>query len=156
MRMVHDQETYVRSSNPTTLGPYSHSLNAVPRSGATAARSFELRQRILPSKVEDNDGQDIKSRGRTLRARSILSTTQAERRQRKQRQRARSPIEEDWWKGLGRAERNSPRYLQYREGARKRARDKNNQGNVWPDDLEEAFQIGELARHSCPRIQGRR
>ncbi|KAL8762961.1 MAG: hypothetical protein Q9184_001111 [Pyrenodesmia sp. 2 TL-2023] len=158
MRMVDDQKEYVRSSNSSTRVPYSHSSNAVPRYGARAARNFGPGQHILPCKVAENDGQDIKSLGRTLRARSILSTNQVERRQRKQRQRARSPIEdesieEDWWKGLGRAERNSPRYLQYREGARKRARDKNNQGNVWPDDLEEAFQIGELARLALPEFK---
>lgn len=158
MRMIHDQKAYVRSSDPSTLGLYSHSSDAVSQSGARAARNSRLGQHILLSKAQDNDGHDVKSLGRTLRARSVLSTNQAERRQRKQRQRARSPfedesIEDDWWKGLGRAERNSPRYLQYREGARKRARDKNNQGNVWPDELEEAFQIGELARHNYPKLR---
>lgn len=49
---------------------------------------------------------------------------------------------ESKWRGLRQEELESKRYLHYRENQRKRAKDRSNEEDVWPDNYEYAFQLG--------------
>lgn len=146
--MDYDNKSCIISSKPSNFEPYA--LNVNSRGSARIARSSVSRQQSVVPKVEDYDGRDIKPSGRRLHARSAVSTTQTGRHQRKQRHRL---TEEEKlailnFPGYRGSQFDTPRYVQYREKARQKSRDKNSKEDVWPDRLENAFQLGELARDS--------
>lgn len=100
---------------------------------------------ILP-KIEDDGVHHVKISSRRYHANSDGARVRQGQRARKGRRRAGSP-EESNFVGLKPAELESERYLRYREKARQKAKDNNGQGDdVWPDDLEKAFQLGESER----------
>ncbi|KAI4289760.1 MAG: hypothetical protein L6R35_000965 [Caloplaca aegaea] len=150
--MDYDTKPYLLPSN-TSVEAYSHDVRS--SAGARTARSSGENRHRICLKIEDENGNDIKPPGRPLHARPAASSAHAERCPRKPR---RKPREDDLsilnFAGLGDAGRKSVKYLQYREKANQKAKDKNGQPSPWPEHMENAFQLGEsaIARRKCSQL----
>lgn len=146
--MDYDTKPYLLPSNTSALEAYSREVRSAP--DARTARSSDEKRHPLVLKIEDDDEFYNKPLGRRLHARPAASTAHAERCHKKQQRKSR---EDDLsilnFAGLAPVHRRSPRYIQYREKADQKAKDKNGQASPWPDHMENAFQLGKsaTARH---------
>ncbi|KAL8962541.1 MAG: hypothetical protein Q9193_001063 [Seirophora villosa] len=142
--MDYDTKPYLLPSNTSALEAYSHDVRSAP--DARTAQSSDEKRHPLVLKIEDDDGYNNKPLGRRLHARPAASTAHAERCHKKQRGKLR---EDDLsilnFAGLAPVHRRSTRYIQYREKADQKAKDKNGQASPWPDHMENAFQLALIA-----------
>ncbi|KAL9600799.1 MAG: hypothetical protein Q9219_002937 [cf. Caloplaca sp. 3 TL-2023] len=127
--------------------PFGHSsdtsaLEYYPRSTDVSSQWTSSNHGHLPivPKIENQEAHEIKAIHVRRHARPTVSRPESGRDPRKKQRRARSPKESNF-PGLTPAELKSERYLKYREKARLKAKDpKSQNANVWPDELENAFQ----------------
>ena len=138
--------SYVHSSD--TLDPDPYSFNVSSRVNSDVQRSSGHGHLPLVPKVEEDDLHHIKILERRLDTCTARSTNQPKELT-KREQRKKNEAENDKFTGLRLEELQSERYLRYREKSRQKAKEKNGQGNVWPDFLEHAFQCGKSRRNSA-------
>ncbi|KAL8653102.1 MAG: hypothetical protein Q9210_002299 [Variospora velana] len=163
MTMDYDTKPYLLPSN-TSVEAYFHDVRS--SADARAARSSGGLRHPICLKIEDENGNGIKPPGRPLHARPAASSAHAERCPKKGRRKLR---EDDLsilnFAGLGDAGRKCVKYLQYREKANQKAKDKNGQPSPWPEYMENAFQLAliavppmgrrKLSRGDPPKLCGR-
>ncbi|KAL8943359.1 MAG: hypothetical protein Q9216_001134 [Gyalolechia sp. 2 TL-2023] len=144
--MNQDRSLYALSPDISAPEPFSHSVNVSSqvKSGTRPVPGYE--HLSITPKTENDGAHHIKISARRHHANITGARHRPGQHPKKSRRRPRSPEESDF-EGLKPAELESEKYLRYREKARQKAKDSNGQGdNVWPDELENAFQLGESAR----------
>ncbi|KAL9030520.1 MAG: hypothetical protein Q9196_001366 [Gyalolechia fulgens] len=132
--MNYDPSLYPLPPDISVSDPLSHSADVSSQitSGTPPISSHEHLS-IAPT-TEKAGAHHIKISARRRRRASSAGARVRPRRQ--------LPRHEFEFEGLKPAELESERYLRYREKARQKAKDSNGQGdNVWPDELENAFQL---------------
>ncbi|KAL8696195.1 MAG: hypothetical protein Q9224_002924 [Gallowayella concinna] len=148
--MDYENKQYHLSSTTPNFHDHHYSSHEVLRISSGNEQSYRPERLPGVAKIEDED--DARSADTRARGKSSSHTAQAAIKQQRRMQRRcekRKPAEtadkkfENLWKGLRQEELESPRYLQYREKQRQKARDRPDEINVWPDDLEYAFQLGQ-------------
>ncbi|KAL8731951.1 MAG: hypothetical protein Q9166_003083 [cf. Caloplaca sp. 2 TL-2023] len=143
--MVYDNKLFARSSDAFTLNDHVHTPDEVFRVSSGNERSYRPGRLSAVPKIEadDNAWSTNCKPDRSIHShKAQAAIKQQVRKQRRNRRKADEENEEvDFWPGLRAAELESPRYLQYREKVRQRARDRPGENNVWTDILENAFQL---------------
>lgn len=137
--MGYDNKLYSLSSD-TSL----HSPNEVLRTSSGKGQNHGIRRRAAVPKTEDDDAWSLE-----FRSGGYISSHSAQaalKQQMKKARRTKRNTKNDYWEGLRPAELESERYLAYRAKQRQKAKDRPDENNVWPDFLENAFQLGMSAR----------
>lgn len=146
--MHYDRSLYALPPSISAPEPLSPLVNVSSQitSGTEQISSHE--QLSITPKTENGGAHHIKISARRHHASSAGARVRPGQHPKKGRRRERSP-EESNFQGLKPAELESERYLRYRDNARQKAKDNNGQGDdVWPDELENAFQLGKSAGDS--------
>ena len=160
--MGYDDKIYSLSSHPSAIKHRLHSPNVALRTSSGNGQNPITRRRAAASKTEDNDDAwSVECRsGGSIHSHSAQAAIKQQLKKRRRIERKAKEDEDDgeedeettkWqntWQGLDMAELQSPKYLTYRERQRQRARDRPNEAKVWPDELENAFQLGTSEKYS--------
>lgn len=159
--MGYDNKLYALSSDTSAVKHRLHSPNVVLRTSSGNGQNHGTRRRAAVFKTEDNDDAwSVECRsGGSIHSHSAQAALKQQLKKRRRIERKAKEDEDDddedeettKWQGLDMAELQSEKYLKYRERQRQRARDRPNETKVWPDDLENAFQLGTSKnRHIIP------
>ena len=145
--MDYERSLCVLRSNAPAPREQAHIPEEVFRVTSGNERVSSLERPLLLPKVEELD--DVYDGGSPFNGSNEHSdVTIIKREQQRKRRRERPATKKkmpDYWQGLNQAELQSERYLRYRKNQRQRARDSNGESqNIWPDHLEEAFQLGKF------------
>lgn len=143
--MGYDNKLYSLSPDTSIVKRRLHSPNDVLRTSSGNEQNYGSRRRAaIPKTEEDDDAWSVECRsGRSIHSHSAQA---AIKQQMKKARRIKRNTTNDYWEGLQPAELESDRYLAYRAKQRQKAKDRPDENNVWPDFLENAFQLGMLAR----------
>ncbi|KAL8856295.1 MAG: hypothetical protein Q9178_007132 [Gyalolechia marmorata] len=139
--MGYDNKLYGLSSDTSIAKYHIHSPSEVLRESSGNEQNYGAGRLSAVPKFEDDDDDWGNECGHDGRSPSH-SAQAAIRRQTKKARRNKQKIKRnDNWQGLLPAELQSERYITYREKQRQRSKDRPGEKNVWPDFLENAFQL---------------
>ncbi|KAL8811670.1 MAG: hypothetical protein Q9200_001606 [Gallowayella weberi] len=146
--MDYENKQYLLSSTTPNFHDRHYSSHEVLQISSGNEQSYRPERLSGVAKLEDEDDEpsvDFRARGKTSSHSAQAAIKQQRRAQRRDEKRKTAETAdkkfEDLWKGLRQEELESPRYLQYREKQRQKARDRPDEEKIWPDDLEYAFQL---------------
>ena len=146
MIMGSDNKLYGLASDTPIAKYHIHSPSEGLRESSGNEQNYGAGRLSAVPKIEGDDDDWSNECGHDGRSPSH-SAQAAIRRQMKKARRDKRKIKN--WQGLLPAELQSERYITYREKQRQRAKDRPGEKNVWPDFLENAFQLGTLHFTDC-------
>ncbi|KAL9007029.1 MAG: hypothetical protein Q9188_000233 [Gyalolechia gomerana] len=139
--MSYDRSLYALPPSISAPEPLSPLVNVSSQVTSGTEQILSHEHLSITPKTENDGAHPIKISARRHHASSAGARVRPGQHPKKGRRRERSP-EESNFQGLKPAELESERYLRYRDNARQKAKDNNGQGDdVWPDELENAFQL---------------
>ncbi|KAI4264413.1 MAG: hypothetical protein L6R42_000471 [Xanthoria sp. 1 TBL-2021] len=138
--MGYDNKLYSLSPDTSIVKHRLHSPNDVLRTSSGNEQNYGNRRRAaVPKTEDDDDAWSVECRsGRSTHSHSAQA---AIKQQMRKARRIKRDTTNDYWEGLRPAELESDRYLAYRAKQRQKAKDRPDENNVWPDFLENAFQL---------------
>ncbi|KAL8846182.1 MAG: hypothetical protein Q9221_008711 [Calogaya cf. arnoldii] len=149
--MGYDNNLYSLSSNTSAVKHRLHSPSDVLRTSSGNEQNYANRRRAAVPKTEDDDDDACSFEGRSGRSvyshsaqaaiKKQMKKVRREQRNTTQRNSTQRNTTSKYWKGLIPAELESERYVAYRAKQRQKAKDRPDEKNVWPDHLENAFQL---------------
>ncbi|KAL8808216.1 MAG: hypothetical protein Q9182_000280 [Xanthomendoza sp. 2 TL-2023] len=146
--MDYENKQCLLSSTTPHFHDHHYSSHEVLQISSGNEQSYRPERLSGVGKIDDDDDEpsvDFGARGKSS-SHSAQTAIKLQRRAQRRDEKRKTAETADrrfakLWRGLRQEELESPRYLQYREKQRQKARDRPDEVKIWPDDLEYAFQL---------------